>query len=388
MLPARTMFETRHNSPELLGVDSRALQQIVSVLATWHTQGDAGMQFVLYRWGELVLDAACGCDPFTENIINSDTLFCLLSTTKGLAAIVMLYLRMQEFFDWGDRIEMYWPAFGRGGKASATIEHLMSHRIGIPSVTAPWPKWTDREFMLALVENSEAQWKPGCHYGYHGGIFGIIVDELCRRWTGRSVGDVLSEEIARPIGHSDCYIGLPADQLHRVARLQFLEKAQRSLPDYAGMEHPPLGPDAEYNNPEVLMSCQPSGGGVATARDLAGIFNLVAGEGCYKGKRFWTKEIQVEATRPRNLASVEKPATRSLDGGCWGLGFLVPPTPFVFGTRPPGPRTAGHAGASGSVAYADPDLGISVAFTINGLLGSRHFYRYRVLGDLVQASLR
>lgn len=198
---------------------------------------------------------------------------------------------------------------------------------------------------------------------------------------------MLQQRIVGRIGHPDCYIGLPEGAERRLARLLFLEPDQRDDPEFTGMRHPPLGWGREYNNLGVLRSCQPSGGGVASARDLAGVLNLLACRGRYKDHQFWDPRSQAEASRPRSPAGNEQPASPGLPGAAWGLGFLVPPTPEVFGTRAPGPSTIGHAGASGSVAWADPDLGLSVAFTIDGLLGRRHFHRYRVLGDLVQQAV-
>jgi CubicO group peptidase (beta-lactamase class C family) len=145
---------------------------------------------------------------------------------------------------------------------------------------------------------------------------------------------------------------------------------------YDQMAPPPFGFNGHYNNEQVLMSGQPSGGGVASARDLAGVLNLLASWGQYRMYQGWTAAAQVHASRSRSPSGNERPASPGLDGGHWGLGFLVAPTPRVFGTVAPGPWTVGHAGASGSVAYADPDLGLSVAFTIDGVRGRRQFLRY------------
>ena len=123
---------------KLLGVREEKLEKIVTTLDEWHQWGEAAMQFAFFKHGELVLEVAVGRDPFTGKLIDSKTLFCLLSTTKALAAMVMLYLHDKDFFEWTDRIATYWPAFAQGGKEEATIEHLLSHRIGIPGLTTHW----------------------------------------------------------------------------------------------------------------------------------------------------------------------------------------------------------------------------------------------------------
>jgi CubicO group peptidase (beta-lactamase class C family) len=239
--------------------------------------------------------------------------------------------------------------------------------------------------MARLIETSHVEWDPGTRYGYHGGSFGFIVDELCRRLAGRTAGQIL-HEIAVKVGHPDCYIGLPQPYMKRVAKLQFLEPDQRPTAG-EGNPHPPFGANGWYNNERVLASCQPSGGGVASAVALAGVLNLVAGWGWYRGHRAWAAAEQMEASRVRSPRGEERPASASLEGGSWGLGFLVTPTPTVFGTAAPGPLTMGHAGASGSVAYADPTVELSMAFTINGVRGRRQFLRYRILGDLLQQAI-
>jgi CubicO group peptidase (beta-lactamase class C family) len=45
----------------------------------------------------------------------------------------------------------------------------------------------------------------------------------------------------------------------------------------------------------------------------------------------------------------------------FGLGFALAPT---YGPVP-GPRTFGHSGAGGSVAFADPDAGLCFAYVMN-----------------------
>ena len=67
---------------------------------------------------------------------------------------------------------------------------------------------------------------------------------------------------------------------------------------------------------------------------------------------------------------------------CFGLGFMLPPS-LVPGC---GPRSFGHGGAGGSVAFADPDARLAFAYVMNDL-------RFDPAGDprsetLVQAVYR
>ncbi|MGH3772378.1 MAG: serine hydrolase domain-containing protein [Pseudonocardiaceae bacterium] len=362
-----------------------AITSIIEAAELWHRDLEnlGGFQLVIFKEDQLVLSLWEGRDVFTSRPIRRDMLFPILSATKGLASMVLLHLHYLKYFDWQDRISHYWPRFGCKGKSGATIEHLLSHRLGIPYLTAEWTHWSDRKYMTALVKEAETIWRAGTRYGYHGGSWGVIVDELVRRWTGGNTGEVLRHGLAESAGVTNCYIGLPKNRWKDITRLAYLEPDQRQASEPLG----PIGPDSGYNSLDILATCQSSGGAVSSAEDMARVYNLVARGGKARDKILWSPSAQVSATQPRNHPDREAPAARQELLFAWGLGFMVSPSRTVYGTVPPSGRTAGHPGASGAVGYADPDHGLSVAFTINGVGGRRMYARYRLLGDLVQSAL-
>ena len=340
-----------------------------------------GMQLAIYKNGQLIVSLWCGRDNFTGHPIRQETLFPLLSATKGMASLAVLHLHHLGYFDWADPIRQHWPAFGIHGKDTATIEQLLSHQLGLPNVTADWRHWPDRSFMTGLIEQARPEWLPGSRYGYHGGSWGVVVDELVRRWTGEETGDVLREALAKPLDLDHCHIGLIPERYPEVARLAFIEPEQRRV-------HPllaPFGPDREHNSAALLATCQSSGGGVASAKDLASLYNLAACEGTWHGRAYWSPADQAAATQPRNDPLREEQAARPELSFAWGLGFMVSPSPTVYGSMPIGPRIVGHPGASGAIGYADPDHGWAVGFTINGVGGRQMYRRYRLLGDLLRS---
>jgi CubicO group peptidase (beta-lactamase class C family) len=372
--------ESLHKS----GLSPAIVKDLVEALADWQQDlGAGGMQVALFKDGYLALSAWSGTDHFTGQAIGRETLFPLLSATKGVATLTLLHLHHLGYFSWRDRISRYWPAFGAQHKYEATVEHLLSHRLGLPNLTADWRHWPDRDYMCALVERAAPQWQPGMKYGYHGGSWGLIVDELVRRWTGRETGEILRTALAGPLGARHLYIGLPRERYQDVARLAFTDLEQRN-------KHPslaPFGPDQEHNSPDVLASCQSSSGGVASAEDLARLYNLAALKGSWQGQIYWNAAGQAEASRPRNDPLSEAPAARPDLRFAWGLGFMTSPSADVFGTSPLGPSVIGHPGASGAIGYADPGHRVSLAFTINGVGGRGMYARYRLLGDLVRSAL-
>lgn len=364
-----------------------AIASIIKAAELWHRDLEnlGGLQLAIFKENRLVLSLWEGKDVLTGQPIRRDTLFPVLSATKGLASIVLLHLHHLGYFDWQDRISHYWPRFGRNGKAGATIEHLLSHKLGIPDLTAKWTHWSDRKYMTSLAEEAEPIWKVGTRYGYHGGSWGVVVDELVRRWTdGSNTGEVLRHALAESIGAANCHICLPKHRYNDITRLVYIvEPDQRRASEPFG----PIGPDGGYNSLNILATCQSSGGAASSAEDMARIYNFVAHEGKVRDRLVWSPDAQAVATQPRNHPDREAPAARHELRFAWGLGFMVSPSRTVYGTVPLSARTAGHPGASGAVGYADPDHRLSVAFTINGVGGRRMYARYRLLGDLVQSAL-
>ena len=118
---------------------------------------------------------------------------------------------------------------------------------------------------------------------------------------------------------------------------------------------------AIYNKPEVHLTVQPAGGGIATAWDLARFFAMMASGGCLDRKRILDADTIAEVTGLQSEGldhTLERHVNRSL-GLTLADGRMGSPDKVT-------PRTFGHSGAGTSVGWADPDLGLAVAYITNG----------------------
>ena len=80
----------------------------------------------------------------------------------------------------------------------------------------------DWPVMTAALAAEPPWWPPGSAHGYHVNTFGFLAGEVIRRVTGLTVGTMLREEIAGPLG-ADVHIGLPAAEHDRVAEFVWPE---------------------------------------------------------------------------------------------------------------------------------------------------------------------
>jgi CubicO group peptidase (beta-lactamase class C family) len=338
-----------------------------------------GAQLCVYYQGEPVIELAGGLEAPAGRPVTNQTLYQIRSTTKALAAIAMLILYEKRLFSFEDPVAKHWPKFGSRGKQSITIAQIMSHSAGIPDgPMIPPDKMGDRSAVAAAVEALEPIWTPGTANGYHAATFGWVLDELVYRWEGRNISRFMAEEVIQPLGLKNIFIGLPPREFPRMAKM-FVEGGVRERQDTRARFSDFLNTLEGMGLPLAWV------GGVATARDLAHLMNILAYEGTYASRIFFTKQTQEKATRPLNPPdAVDRRLTLPIR---WGLGFMLGTTPRLYGDRL-NPRVVGHAGGSACIAWADPDLKLSVAFLTNKMVGMNiAFDRYKDIANKVYECL-
>jgi CubicO group peptidase (beta-lactamase class C family) len=137
-----------------------------------------------------------------------------------VAAVVVNHLADRGVLSLDDPVARWWPEFAAEGKDAVTIRQLLSHQAGLPAVETPLSvdELCTAGEAAGRLAAQRPMWPLGTGAGYHAVTYGDLVAELVLRVTGRSIGTVLREEIAGPLG-LDTWIGLPAAEEPRVAPL-------------------------------------------------------------------------------------------------------------------------------------------------------------------------
>ncbi len=329
---------------------------------------ERGLQVAAYLDGELVVDA-WGGTAADARPINGDNLFVTFSTTKGITATVVHLLAERGQLDYDAPIVRYWPEFASGPaaevKAAITVRQALCHQTGLihlpPGITRAetlnWPR------MSAWIEQAEPLWMPGTATGYQAFTFGTIIGEIVRRIDGRTIGRIVAEDIARPLGVADSlFIGMRKDAAGRVALLE-------SAPPNPALPMPPADaliwraiPPQFFphhigaNIPEVWTSELPASGGVMSARAVARMYAALIGTPVDVSARLLPASriaiATVVQTSEVDLAlGTPTPKMLGWFGGYAGSGTSASPTAF------------GHPGLGGSTAFADPAHGFAMAMT-------------------------
>jgi len=369
--------------------------------ANFDDGSEVGAAFAAYHRGKKVVDLWGGVAdtragrPWTE-----DTLVLVYSTTKGVTAMCANKLAQEGLLDVEAPVATYWPEFAQAGKEDVTVADLLSHRAGLAWIdgTLSFEEALAWDPVIEALERQAPTWPPGTAHGYHATTYGWLVGEVVRRISGRSLGTYLREEVAGPLG-AEFYVGLPASEEHRVARLiSFLEslesgKALAALGtgtgSFGGLDVADLlenagaylaadGPllkalaapggalsDQEaWDDPRLHAAEIPAANGICDARSLACLYGACVSEvstpsgGTF---RILTPEQLDRALRPQT----EGPDLVLLGLDIqWGLGFML--NRGIIGSEGfGGPRSFGHFGMGGSVGWADPDLELGMGYVMN-----------------------
>ena len=357
--------------------------------------GEVGAGFSLVVDGRTVVDLWGGvADATTGAAYTDDTLQLVFSTTKGATALCANLLAQRGELDVDAPVATYWPEFAQGGKGDVPVRWLLSHKAGLPYIDAH----VELEDLLAWHPAVEALaamtplWEPGTTHGYHAVTYGWLVGEVVRRITGKSLGTFFADEVADPLG-LEFWIGLPDEQQARVAPL-----TNRGLPRPGAAKNPAveseepfedlvttveklLGPgsmlvkalggavsmpfvvEGAFNRHDVRAAELPAANGVTNARSLARMYAATIGpvDGASTGPLLTPEQVAAASTTQTSGAD-----SCLVFETTFGLGYMTASPFSPYGSA----RSFGHAGAGGSVGFADPENGLGFGYVMNRMLAN------------------
>jgi CubicO group peptidase (beta-lactamase class C family) len=329
------------------------------------TRGEVGASVAVWENGREALSLADGfCDRQLTRPWTEATPVLVWSATKGPAAACVLHSLHARGIPLDTPVAALWPGFAQADKGRITLAELLSHRAGLAALAEPVPV-EDHDAVVAALEQQPAL---GTGHAYHPRTFGFLLDELVRRINdGQALGDYFREHFGDPLD-LEIWIGVPAERAEDVSPV-FAAKAgpnprdtefarafadPQSLTARAFASPRGLSSVASMNRPETRMMSLPGFGGIATARALAKFYDALLRAPFLD---WMTAQL---ASGPDRVLQVET---------AFSAGFMLDPLDAAGGkvrrTFGPSPSAFGYAGAGGSVAFADPERGLSFAYVMN-----------------------
>ncbi len=165
---------------------------------------DGGQLSLMRTYGEV--EAGSG------RAVNRDTVFRLASVSKTFTSSLTGVLVEDNLIDWDDRAHALAPDFrlrSRSATNVVTLEHLASHRVGLPpraydnllEAGYRFDRLLDETANLSLVS------RPGTSFNYQNIVFSVLGDVI-ENVEGESFGQALQNRFFDPLGMGEASVGL------------------------------------------------------------------------------------------------------------------------------------------------------------------------------------
>jgi CubicO group peptidase (beta-lactamase class C family) len=322
------------------------------------------------RHGRIVLHRGFGrlSEQTDAHPTEPDTVYILASISKPIAVSGLMLLVERGDVVLSDRVQHYLPEFQGEHKDNVRVWHLLSHTSGLPDqlpentelrrAHAPLSRFVSGAFKTPLL------YEPGKGFGYQS-MGTLLAGEIVERVTGRRLRDFLRDEIFQPLGMTRTTLGLGKSTVEQTAIYQ-------AGPDTEDLRS--WGPNSQY----WRDIGHPWGGVHSTTGDLAIFMQAFINGGSYGSTRLLSPTTVAAMTRDHN-AGLDAP---------WGLGWALRDSLVwnSFGDLGSA-RTFGHVGATGTVAWADPERQLLCVLLTTRSATDRDGYLLNRVSNLVQAAV-
>jgi CubicO group peptidase (beta-lactamase class C family) len=356
------------------------LERLIAVIEGHVAAGRyPGCQIALARGGRLVLERAFGAARIApeRKPAKSDSLFLLYSNTKVVTATALWVLAERGAFSFTDRIADHLPDFARNGKGEITVLQLITHQAGFPNAVVPEEVWDDHERLRRTVCDFTLEWTPGSRVVYHPAAAHWTAAVLIEALTGMDFRDFIRESVIEPLGLArDIFVGLPEKETARAADMH------EPAPSGEGIQ-----PLAANNSAAWRRAGVPGGGGYATARGMAALYQMMLNGGTLGSTRLLSPRTLAYAIRNHTGDRVDEymgmpmhrglgPHLRGTTSTIRGLGAFASPGTF------------GHGGVGSSYCWGDPQSGVSFAYLSNNRVPDPwHSQRLDLVSNLIHAAI-
>lgn len=357
-----------HHEPEF--------SEVFNIFENYIEEGiDLGSAFSVVRNGQVLINLHGGYTDFEKkNQWNADTILNIYSASKGILAMCMTILLDQNLIDLNKSISNYSKKFSHEFHKNIKVKHLLSHQAGLYG-------WREKmktkdlynpDYCINLLANQKPFHDPGEETCYHVTTIGYIIDELIKSITQKSISQFIADELICFSDKLQFYVGAPKIQLSNISNLitasdEYNSKlVKQDKYSNLAMKNPEIPkPDELCRSEDWIFAKIPSSNCHSNALSLAKIYDHFVNTNSEKkivSEKSLKKALTIESSRMDYVLRL--PMKWGATGFIIGGGRLFGDSDNAFG----------HTGFGGSIAFADPDRRLGIAYTTNTISN-------KVIGD-------
>ena len=196
--------------PETEGVSSVALDRLDELVAGFvEAEEIVGAELLVIKDRRTVMHAVYGRDePKVGQPLAKNTIFSIRSMTKPLAGVMAQILIDERVLKLTDPVSIHLESFDNERSREITIEHLLTHRSGLPMKSAGrlWSDYSSYDHIGQIAdywgELGPQLFKPGEQYHYADAnvdTLGAIIE----RAAGEPAEELIENRLLRALGMSD-----------------------------------------------------------------------------------------------------------------------------------------------------------------------------------------
>jgi CubicO group peptidase (beta-lactamase class C family) len=364
--------------PRSVGVAPQGVATIWQAVERLYRSGiHPAIQLCVRRHGEVLIDRAIGHasgngpdDPrhARKVLATPATPFNIYSASKAVTAMIVHLLDQRRLVHLNDPVCEYIPEFAKHGKETITIQHVLTHRAGIPNLPPEVMRLEtleDESKILRLLCDAKPTWRPGRRLAYHAITGGFILAEIVKRVTGKNIRTVLKQEILQPLGFRWTNYGVAPRDVAKVALSYFT--GPPLLPPLSTFLERALGVPMDRaialtNDARFLTALVPAGNVISTANELSRFYQLLLNGGTLDGVEIFEPRTIRRATQEHSYLEFDLTLVLPLR---YGMGFMLGGKYLsLYG---PGTANAfGHLGFTNIISWADPDRQVSGTLMTSG----------------------
>lgn len=188
-------------------------QAIDGVFAEYDRTSGPGCAVGVAEAGRLVFARGYGIGQMDHRIpLSGESVFYLASVSKQFAAAAIVIAEHEGHLSLDDPVSAHIPGFPTYAQGAVTIRHLVHHTSGVRDYLTlmrlagtPYENILSDEDMLSLITRQrELNFVPGTEHLYSNSGY-VLLAEIVKRATGRSLREYADEKIFRPLGMSNTH---------------------------------------------------------------------------------------------------------------------------------------------------------------------------------------